>query len=201
MDRINLIPESRQLARRRRVRRHAWVVSTVGYAALVVAACLVFRGLSTQADSASLGDEIAEIDAELAQIEQEQNVIKPELDEQRLILASGLSITDQPDWSLLLSYLADEVLGDAVILSGCSLTPSPGPTQTDDPKDKPIMLKLSGYAKTTPAVSQFVLRLEELGLFDRVTLTHTNLEPFLDGQAIAFEAHCLMGTAGGNRHE
>ncbi len=201
MDRINLIPESRQLARRRRVRCRVWVVSAVGYTALVVAACIVFRGLSTNKDTTTLGEELAGIDAELAQIEQEQSQLKPELADQRLILASGRSITDQPDWSLLLSYLADEVLGDSVTLSGCTLAPVAGSDETDSSEQVSVILTLNGHAKTTPAVSQFVLRLEELGLFDRVSLARTNREPFLDGQAIAFEAQCLMSSAGGRRHE
>jgi len=201
MDRINLIPERRRLARRRRGRCLAWVVSSLGYSVLVVAVCVIYRGLGAHADTAALAADLAELDAELIQIEGQRSELKPELAEQRLILAAGRSITDQPDWSRLLTYLADEVLGDTVVLSGCSLGPVEGAAEAQGFGDAPLVVTLSGYAKTTPAVSQFMLRLEESGLFDRVSLTRTNREPFLDGQAIAFEARCLMDNTGGGSHE
>jgi len=201
MGSINLIPDKRQLARQRRVRYRVWVASTVGYTAIVLAACLVFKGLGSHMDTTEISETLAGLDAQLDQIEQQQNQLKPQLAEQRLILASGRSITDQPDWSMLLSYLADKVLGDAVILSGCSMGPAPGDAQPEGPPRTGITVTLTGYAKTTPAVSQFVLRLEESKLFDRVTLTRTNREPFMDGQAIAFEAHCLINSGGGHSHE
>jgi len=198
---INLIPESRQLARQRRVRCRAWIAWALGYSAIVLVACLVFTGLGSHEDPAVIGEDLAVLEAELSQVQQEQSQLKPQLAEQRLILASGRSITDQPDWSMLLSYIADKLLGDTVILSGCSLGPAPGSERADGPPDSGVRVTLSGYAKTTPAVSQFVLRLEGSGLFDRVTLTRTNREPFMNGQAIAFEAHCLIKREGGDHRE
>ncbi len=201
MDRINLIPERRQLARQRGGRYRAWVVSTLGYSALVVAVCVVYRGLGVNAGAAEPTEELAGLDAELLQIQEQQGELRPGLTEQRLVLAAGRSITDQPDWSSLLVYLADEVLGDTVVLSGCSLAPEQDGLDVQQLREASVVVKLTGYAKTTPEVSQFVLRLEESGLFDRVSLTRTNREPFLNGQAIAFEARCLMDRSGGGHHE
>jgi Tfp pilus assembly protein PilN len=201
MDRINLIPERRRLARRRRGRCRVWAASALGYSVLVVAVCFMYRGLGAHADTKALAEELAGLDAELIQIQAEQSAIKPELSEQKLILAAGRSITDQPDWSRLLAYLADEALGDTIVLSGCSLSPAQGQGQAHGLQESPLVVTLKGYAKTTPEVSQFMLRLEESGLFDRVSLKRTNREPYMDGQAIAFEASCLMDNSGGGSNE
>jgi hypothetical protein len=46
--------------------------------------------------------------------------------------------------------------------------------------------------RSQAAVSQFVLRLEQLGLFDRVTLLDTRREPFGADSAVGFRAVCIM---------
>ena len=60
--------------------------------------------------------------------------------------------------------------------------------------DRSFLIRLVGYARSQAAVSQFVLRLEAAGLFDRVTVMRTAREPFLDDQAIAFHLQCLLGS-------
>lgn len=198
MDRINLIPKSRQLERQRRVRVRLWIGVLLIYAVSLVVYCVAYRGLSTTHDLAALTDELAEKEAELTQLNDQHTSLRPKLNEQKLILAAERSISDQPDWSLLLTYLADEVLSDQIVLSGCTLAPPP--SKGDDAskaKRDALVLTLTGYARTTPDVSQFILRLEQIGLFDKVTLTRTNREPYLAGQAIAFEARCLMNRTEG----
>ncbi len=201
MHRINLIPEPRRQARQRRVRCRSWVAIGLGYSALVVALCLGQRGLGRGVDVRAQADELARHDAELIQIQASQSTLRPQLAEQGLVLAAGRSIADQPDWSLLLTFLADEVLGDQVVLSGCTLGPAHATAQAKELTDPSLTLTLTGYTRTTPDVSRFVLRLERTGLFDRVTLTRTQREPYLDGQAIAFEVRCLMSRGGEIRHE
>lgn len=202
MDRINLIPQARQHARRRRVRTRLWIGLALSYAVSAAGLSAVYRGASSSHDLASLLGELAAYEAELTQLDNQQNSLRPQLSEQTLILAAERSISDQPDWSLLLTYLAGEVLGDQVVLSGCELapaTPGQGTNEADAIDDAPLTLTLTGYARTTPDVSRFILRLERVGLFDKVTLTRTNREPYLSGQAIAFEARCLMKRGGGGQ--
>ncbi len=197
MSRINLISNSRRQARLHRVRCRSWGIGFVCYTVAIASACLFYRGLDAFGDTAPLSDQLAGLDAELAQIEQEKAGILPELTEQRQVLTAGRSITDQPDWSLLLVYLADKLLGDDVILAGCTLGPVEDQARVSDIQSASMTVMLTGHAKSTPAVSQFVLRLEESGLFERVTLVNTNREPFMDGQAIVFEIDCLISSAGG----
>lgn len=200
MERINLIPKSMQLDRRRRVRTRLWIGVSLCYAVLFVTVCVAYRGMSSSHDLSVISAELAEKEAELVQLENQQNSLRPKLNEQKLILAAERSISDQPDWSLLLTYLAEEVLGDEVVLSGCTLAPKAPGEKTAAADGGALVLTLAGYARSTPDVSQFILRLEQIGLFDKVTLARTSREPYLAGQAIAFEARCLMNSGGGS-HE
>lgn len=201
MNRINLISQSRRQARTHRVRCRWWGIGFVGYTITLASACLLYGGMDTFTDAGALSDQLTEMDAELAAIQAEQAQIRPQLKEQRLILTAGHSITDQPDWSMLLIYLADELLGDDVVLSGCVLEPLSDEGKSINLQDTTMSVQLTGHAKTTSAVSKFVLRLEGSGLFNRVSLERTNREPFLDGQAIAFEVLGLMSSTEVKPHE
>jgi hypothetical protein len=61
-----------------------------------------------------------------------------------------------------------------------------------------FVLNIAGLARSQLAVSQFILRLEQTGLFDRVSLIDTARETFLGGPATGFKLECsLTGTAAG----
>lgn len=201
MRRINLIPQSRQEARHKRIRRRGWVAVCTAYAAVMLLACLTWRGLGPVSDTGAYAQELAFLDSELVQLQTDRNDLQPRLVQRRMLLSASRSIADQPDWSILLTYLANEILDDRVVLTGCSLAPTSKSAQAQELRDTPLSLTLHGYAKTTSDVSRFVLRLEQVELFDGVSLTRTNLEPFMAGQAIAFEAVCRMGSLEGETHE
>ena len=197
MHRINLIPESKRLDSQRRKRVRFWIGFGMFYALVAVAGCFVFRSMSPVGDVQALQDQLGELEAELAQVQSQQNAITPRLNEQRLVLVAERSITDQPDWSRLLSHLADDLLGDRIVLKSCTLAPVDGPVETEALNTATLSLKLTGYARTTRDASRFVLRLEESGLFDTVKLVNTNLEPYLGSEAIGFSINCVMQQGGG----
>ena len=201
MDRINLIPQPRRLTRQRRARTRLWFGAVLGYAVTALVVGLVYGAMASPRDWVSLADELAGLDNELAGLRQQQDSLRPILSEQQLILAAGQSITDQPEWSQLLTYLADEVLGDRIVLTGCVLAPAGGAVDVQEVNHTSLALTISGYAQTTPDVSQFVLRLEQMSLFDKVTLVNTNRESFLKTQAIAFEVRCVLEPGAGEVNE
>lgn len=57
-------------------------------------------------------------------------------------------------------------------------------------------LTLSGMGRSQAAISQYVLRLENTGLFDRVTLIESKLAPFGGGEAVSFRIGCTLGETG-----
>jgi Tfp pilus assembly protein PilN len=108
-----------------------------------------------------------------------------------------VAISDQPDWSVLFPILGSTV-GDDVVLREIQLKPDL------DPKNKPqqaFNLQLRGFSKTQPGVSQFVLRLGQLKLFDDVKLLRTGREPMNSGQVVTFEISCPIreGASAGSK--
>ena len=67
------------------------------------------------------------------------------------------------------------------------------PSGIPDPAN--IQLELLGLGLSQQAVSEFVLRLEEMTLFRQVKLIETRREPYLESEAIAFRIVCVFQTA------
>ena len=59
-------------------------------------------------------------------------------------------------------------------------------------------LLLGGLGRTQSSVAQFVVRLEQTGLFDEVKMITATREPFLSNEAVGFKLECRMseGRAG-----
>src|SRR5260370_38207947 len=54
------------------------------------------------------------------------------------------------------------------------------------------IVRIQGYGRSQAVVAQFILRLEQTGLFDDVVLVKTNREPFLDDHAMSFQVECQL---------
>src|SRR5580765_5744869 len=116
-----------------------------------------------------------------------------EVVEARWRIAALLYILSQPDWSLLLAVLGKET-GDQVFLRGCSLKrdESGGAAAIAAHAPGRIVLQLVGTAKTSAAVSQFSLRLEETHLFSKVALVNSSRESFQGSDAQGFQIDCFL---------
>ena len=204
MTAVNLIPIHRRNARRRRVRLRRWVAGAAAYAILLVIGYGACRTVW-----ATGGDLTAELDDTAGQIDLANEAIAAlgkEMAQARLMLGASQRLVNQPDWSVLL-VLISETLDDKIVLKRCRLQPlaeqrpGQGPTGYNDartpgipPSQMPnaFVLALNGYGQSSEDVSSFVLRLEQTGLFAQVTVRHTNREPFLANEAIAFELVCTL---------
>ena len=187
---VNLIPSDRRLTQQRRRRLHRWIGVAVVQIGLVVAACVGAHVAWDRGNSAVAG--------ELSQTQQHISEIKSGLaDVKRLLAEAELSqkavqaVSDQPDWSILLSILGGAV-GDDVVLREIQLRPDASPSRQ-------FSLQLRGVTRFQTGVSQFVLRLGEVGLFDEVKLLRTGREPVLGASAVTFEVSCLI-REGGRQH-
>ena len=91
-----------------------------------------------------------------------------------------------------------------IVLSSCELTPIAevaAPTgasvsQNLAATQPRYTLALSGMGRSQAVISQYVLRLEQTGLFNRVTLIESRKAPFARGEAITFRIGCTMGGEG-----
>jgi hypothetical protein len=80
-------------------------------------------------------------------------------------------------------------VGDDAVLRDIQLKP-------DSAQPRRFTVELRGLATTQPAVSQFVLRLQQIGLFDDVKLLRTGREPVFNTSAVSFEITCVIGEGG-----
>jgi hypothetical protein len=89
-----------------------------------------------------------------------------------------------------------------IVLSSCALEPlregvappSATAAQSAAATQPKYTLVLTGMGRSQAAISQYVLRLEQTGLFDRVTLIESKRGPFAGGEAVSFRIGCGLGS-------
>jgi len=104
-----------------------------------------------------------------------------------------------------LALLANKIGGD-VVLNDCRMerleaqAPRPsGADETPSPDKASLVLELGGFAKAQAGRVDYVLRLENLGLFQKVRLVKTSRERYLNQEAVLFRLECLLGGSGGTK--
>lgn len=207
---INLIPTSRLIAKRRRMRMRSWTTVVIGYAGALTLTFGVVHALAAR-DDRSLSTQLSALANETAKSEATAKSLRTELKQAQLQWESSHAVGRQPDWSMLLTILAHDIGAD-IVLRQLDLQPvapqpavsAPAPTLNPGAPSKPpqdvaepdqFVLRFNGYGQTQTAVSQFVLRLENIGLFSQVKLVETRREPFLDSEAIAFRIECFISAS------
>lgn len=196
MQSVNFIPMRRREARKLQARKRGWTLAAVVYGSVLALACLVWRA-AWSADARDLGHELSTVRAEVDETNRAIAQLRASLSAARQTLSLNRAVAGQPDWSQLLAIVADE-RGDDVVLNRVAVD-APPDTGADAAKGaavtKPLFLRVGGYGRTQGAVSQFVLRLEQTGLFESVSLIKTNREPFLATDAVAFKLDCQLKSA------
>jgi len=203
MNQVNLIPMARRDAKRRRAAMRRWLLICTMYA-LLLPASFTARYLFANGGNQAVANNLNDVASQIAESKLTLASLKPQLVEAQRTLAANRAVSRQPDWSLLLGLIA-QTLGDDVVLRNCQLNPvTEHPTGAQTPEDATTiaapdqyLLQISGLGRTQAAVSQFILRLEQLQLFDRVNLISTAREPFGAGRAFGFQVECELSRQGG----
>ena len=198
--RIDLMPVFRREARRRQRRMRYWIAVIGACSILLVLAWTAGRTSQAQQANAVAEMRHAATD-ELSRSRREIGQLRGVLAEAQEHLITATIVQNQPDWSVLLTALAEH-LGDDVVLDRCTLLPP------DSPKNRRpanaasgkknlagqwFTLELGGFARRQSSVTSFALRLEKTGLFDRVDFVGTSEQTFGKSKAIAFTLKCLLG--------
>jgi len=204
---INLIPQPRRHAAAARTRVRRWTWGIASYAMVLLAAYVgCAAAYSVESDDHSLA--LEKTTRQINDMNNSNAALKPQLDEAHVKLAVARAMGDQPDWSLLLAIISSTV-DDEIVLTNTKLGAATGadaqPTTRPLGSDKnlaPISapskmsLSLQGMGRSQAAVTQFVLRLERLGLFDRVDLAKSNRQTVGSTEANVFRIDCLVNRAG-----
>ena len=187
MTRANLIPMHVRKARASRACARRWFAGVLTYG-LVLAAMSAGVRATMATGARDLSEEIAAAASRAGQLEQEISAARLQLAEKGASRAAAEAIADQPDWSHLLAIVTD-ALEEDVVLRGFALTPS-DPTQAGIVGRFTISMKALGRGQTS--VARFVLRLQQLCIFDEVRLVRTGREGNLEAAAVAFEVECTI---------
>jgi Tfp pilus assembly protein PilN len=199
MKSINLIPAARREAKRRRRQRNACIVACCAYGVLLAAAVGVAHFVLAGEDGESLAARLAKTEGQIDHAQQQAAATRAELAAQKATLEADRTVAEQPDWSILLALLARTTGEDVVLRSVVVAPPASAPSAAPTAKGKPtaaapqVVLELSGVGQSQLAVSQHVLRLEQTGLFSKVTLLDTSREAYVNSNVIAFRLQCQFG--------
>ena len=205
---VNLVPPARREMQHKKARIRFWLMTSGAYG-LCWLLVVMFVGATGLNDDTALRRELVQLNALVGSSESELAQMRGKLGRFNVELATSQAIGRQPDWSILLA-LVSSTLGDRITLRSCALGRShdsfdaPGPLSgiTDSratapggvPESANLQLELIGLGISQQAVSEFVLRLEEMTLFRQVKLIETRREPYLESDAIAFRLVCIFQT-------
>ncbi|MEM1184962.1 MAG: hypothetical protein AAGI53_08150 [Planctomycetota bacterium] len=180
----DLTPANRRRARERTQRIKAWAFALSAYAfALTVGGGVASVALAPpDPESSAWGETTARIErakTKSAELSRRLAVLESSLRAER---AAG----GRPDWSLLLSFIAREASGIAV-LDHLTIDLHP-----DASRDEAFVVTLRGRAAGASSAAQFAVALERSGVFQDVRQGATGRAR--DGQAANFEIEARIGT-------
>lgn len=212
---VNLIPMRRREQRKLRARRNAWIIAACGYVIILGAGYGVWHAVWGAGDR-DLSRQLTLVNGDTDEASKALARLRAELSDAKLALQVNETIASQPDWSVLLALLA-KLRGDEIVLNHCAMVSSVEKmAAADKPVEKPpakpqtesvpvlpalglevpnhIVVSVRGYGRSQAAVQQFVLRLEQCGLFDTVAMLGTTREGFASVDAVAFRLECSLRT-------
>ena len=185
-----------------RARKHAalrrWILPT---SACAIAAILpILLELSKPADTSGLLAHERMVQAQ-SRIDSGQSLLSSKqaiLAQRERELKAEQHLTAKPDWSAVLTLVAQQ-FNETLMMTGFQLDDiknnrvrsALGPLATDVPDDS-VWLILNGVASANSDVPGLIMRLESLGLFERVVMTGTQRETFGGGSRTSFTLACRV---------
>ncbi|MEM6504541.1 MAG: hypothetical protein AAF711_03650 [Planctomycetota bacterium] len=138
------------------------------------------------------------IESGMAQIEIKAGILK----QRKRELQAEQHLTKRPDWSVVLALVAGQ-FNEQLMMTGCQLgeakdtrvRSSLGPIR-DDVANNSVWMILTGVAEANSNVPGLIMRLESLGLFERVVMTGSQRESFAGGSRTTFTLACRISREG-----
>ncbi|MBX3380362.1 MAG: PilN domain-containing protein [Phycisphaeraceae bacterium] len=192
----NLLPKSRRRLLIRQDRTARWAVAIAIYAACL--ACLWIGSRSYIASGRSgLERRVAASAAEKAGVESAISGLREKSARVQSALSTARSIAGHPDWSVLLSLIAN-LRGADIEVERIALGPKKAEGKPAAGKTtKGVWVRVTGLGKDHQAIAQFALRLEGAGLFDRVALSDATKSASEPGGLVGFEIEAQIDESSG----
>jgi Tfp pilus assembly protein PilN len=204
MNGVNLIPAKRREAKAQKVRLRKWTLTLAAYLVVLLAGYFLLDRYAL-GNTQALRSQSKKAITELGRSRQLTQALNHELGQTGKKLQTAQEISGQPDWGTMLAILAQNTT-ENLVLNSCRMdraqpvdnAPKAGDAKTG-PVELPVVLELGGFAKAQSDVSGYVLRLEKLGLFEKVKLVKTNRELYLNQEAVSFQLQCTLQGTGGSK--
>jgi hypothetical protein len=194
MNGVNLIPMYRREVKARKARVVKWSLAVGAYLALLVAGYMLLDRYATD-NSQSLNSQSRRASAELGGAHRLVQAMGQELTQTSRKLQTVQEIGGQPDWGALLAVISKNT-SENIALNYCRMERSSSadsaPKAASPAGDIPTVLELGGVAKVQADVSDYVLQLEKLGLFEKVKMVKTSREMYLGQEAVGFRLECVL---------
>lgn len=208
MKRINLVPKARLEGRARKTRIVRWATAVSTYGVLLSVAYLASVRY-VRGDTRPLDTEARELDSKVASTNETVSTLSRELGQVQAKLRTAQAVGVQPDWSLLLALLSKHT-SENIVLETCRLrrvqrdasrpaaaAPGAAGAANDAAMEAPLLLELEGFAKAQSNVAEYVLRLEQVDLFDKVKLVKTSRQEFMKNKTVGFSIECTFRSSRG----
>ena len=196
MMRVNLLPRSYQLARRRRVHIQRCTAAGCAWLTILGAVVGVARGL-LGSDLRSISAELSQVESVIATTKTDASQREARLRAQRGILEANDVAGRHPDWSILLGVIASRS-GEHIALDRVKLGPSGSGSLGPDAKAKDgvtrpdHVVRIEGRGESQTAIADMVLGLEACGLFSKVKLVATRGSQRQEQRFVGFEIECVL---------
>jgi len=190
---INLLPANRlkALAAHRRVHLWCWLLAPT---TLLLCAGVVYASTLQGPDQADL-ERLEAQRARLTVCERQVEQIKRRTRALESDVQSARRISEYPDWSIVLERIA-LARGNDVVLESASIGPAKQDRGESGKKSRhpaSYQVDISGAGASQTAVSEFVARLEEIGLFASVRQNDTRARQVGPTSAVGFSLTCNIG--------
>jgi hypothetical protein len=198
---VNLIPAARRSARARARQARIWAGVTVTcVVALGLAHLALWNAWRPSSDDPSA--ELERLTAAVTAAERLDHATRDKLREAKSAAAASKEMSDQPDWGVLMTFIAGK-LGDDAALDTVRLGLPALPAAAKGGKPPALhgrrSLTLTGLARTQEAASRIAIELRQSDLFDDVALAETRRTDFMSSKAVSFRIECaLVGVGGGD---
>lgn len=200
----NLIPAARVAMAARRRRTRAWAIGLSVYATLAVSGAALSSSAPGESDAAARAA-LAEADQRLAAAERRSKVARAATAADARRIEAARAVAEHPDWSRVLRAVSG-LCADRIVLEKLELSPVPAaPVPITSRASAPPMsalpssytLVVAGVASGPVQVSEFVLGLERLGVFDSVAQREVRGGTTRGRETVTFRVECSVADKGG----
>ena len=192
--RLNLVPASHLLARRRARRVQTWAAACGAYA-LVMVVLVVGVQVARVADSGDLQRGLMEVSHMREKMQLQLKHLTGERTELTQQYAAARAVGVQPDWSVPLRLLGAEG-AEGIVLTRLEMAPvfagAVRPTLLTEPQGYQVIVE--GRAVSEATLADLIRSVERLGPFSRVRREASTMESFAGkDDAVRFRLVCEVG--------